>query len=55
MEESYVDKCIWVEGQDAPTTLSYGGQEVESSLIGTVIDDMKIQNCGWVLSCYWTH
>ncbi|CAN0194941.1 unnamed protein product, partial [Hapterophycus canaliculatus] len=46
VEESFIDKCIWVEGQEAPTTLTYGGQEVESSLIGTVIDDMKIQNCG---------
>eukprot|EP00752_Nemacystus_decipiens_P009246 g8259.t1 len=45
-EDSFVDKCIWVEGQDKPTTLTYGGREVESSLIGTVIEDMRIQNCG---------
>ncbi|CAM9262723.1 unnamed protein product [Pylaiella littoralis] len=45
-EESYVDKCIWVEGQDEPTMVPHSGREVESSLIGTVIEDMKIQNCG---------
>eukprot|EP00903_Cladosiphon_okamuranus_P016219 g14966.t1 len=45
-EDSFVDKCIWVEGQDAPTTVMYRGQEVKTSLIGTVIEDMKIQNCG---------
>lgn len=47
-EDSFVDKCIWVEGQDKPTTVMYGGREVESSLIGTVIEDMRIQNCGCV-------
>lgn len=47
-EDSFVDKCIWVEGQDKPTTVGYLGREVETSLIGTVIEDMKIQNCGCV-------
>ncbi|CAN0559810.1 unnamed protein product, partial [Ectocarpus sp. 12 AP-2014] len=46
VEESYIDKCIFVEGQAAPTMLTHQGQEVESALIGTVIDGLKIQNCG---------
>ncbi|CAN0362777.1 unnamed protein product [Scytosiphon promiscuus] len=45
-EESFIDKCIWVEGQDDPKDVQYGGRTVKSSLIGTVIEDMKIQNCG---------
>ncbi|CAM9261415.1 unnamed protein product [Pylaiella littoralis] len=45
-EASFVDKCIWVEGQDKPTMVPHNGREVETSLIGTVIDSMKIENCG---------
>ena len=51
-EESFVDKCIWVEGQDKPTMVAYRGSEVETSLIGTVIEDMRIQNCGYVESTH---
>ncbi|CAM9959372.1 unnamed protein product, partial [Hapterophycus canaliculatus] len=38
--------CIWVEGQDKPTIVEYAGRTVKTSLVGTVIEDMKIQNCG---------
>lgn len=48
-EASYVDKCIWIEGPDEPTMVTHGGTEVKTSLIGTVIEDMKIHNCGYVL------
>ncbi|CAM9604888.1 unnamed protein product, partial [Ectocarpus fasciculatus] len=45
-EESFVDKCIFVEGQAAPEDVEYDGRTVETALIGTVIDNTKIQNCG---------
>ncbi|CBN76927.1 FirrV-1-B30 precursor [Ectocarpus siliculosus] len=45
-EDSFVDKCIFVEGQAAPEDVEYDGRTVETALIGTVIDSMKIQNCG---------
>ena len=47
-EEDYVDKCIWVEGQDAPTDLPIAGTTVKSSLIGFHVSDMYIHNCGYV-------
>lgn len=47
-EDSFVGKCIFVEGQDTPTSVMYSGREVETSLLGTVIEDMKITNCGCV-------
>lgn len=46
-EESFVDKCIWVEGQDKPEFVAYRGKAVETSLIGVVVEDMKIKNCGY--------
>ncbi|CAM9145891.1 unnamed protein product, partial [Laminaria digitata] len=45
-EEDYVDKCIFVEGQDAPTDLPIDGTTVLSSLIGFHVSDMHIHNCG---------
>ncbi|CAN0109758.1 unnamed protein product, partial [Sphacelaria rigidula] len=45
-EESYVDKCIWIEGKEKPTTVAYHGSEVETSLIGFHMEDMTIMNCG---------
>ena len=47
-EEDYVDKCVFVEGQDAPTDLPIAGTTVESSLIGFHVSDMYIHNCGYV-------
>ena len=47
-EEDYVDKCVFVEGQDAPTDLLIAGTTVESSLIGFHVSDMYIHNCGYV-------
>lgn len=47
-EESFVDKCIWVEGKDKPKQDSYRGSKVKTSLIGTVVEDMRIQNCGYI-------
>ena len=46
-EEDYVDKCIWIEGQDAPTDLPIAGTTVKSSLIGFRVSDMYIHNCGY--------
>ncbi|CAM9741543.1 unnamed protein product, partial [Sphacelaria rigidula] len=46
IEESFVDKCIWVEGLDKPTTVEYRGKSVETSLIGFSMYDMHIRNCG---------
>ena len=43
-----MDKCIWVEGKDKPKEVSYRGGKVKTSLIGTVVEDMRIQNCGYV-------
>lgn len=43
-DDSFVDKCIFVAGQHEPTTIMYRGREVKTSLIGTVIEDMKITN-----------
>ena len=48
-EEDYVDKCIFVEGQDAPTDLPIGGTTVKSSLIGFHVTEMHIHNCGYVV------
>lgn len=45
-EESFVDKCIWVEGLGEPTTQAYRGSTVETSLIGFVMDGMTVMNCG---------
>ncbi|CAN0397052.1 unnamed protein product, partial [Scytosiphon promiscuus] len=45
-EEDYVDKCIFVEGQDAPTDLPIAGTTVKSSLIGFHVMNMHIHNCG---------
>ncbi|CAM9277288.1 unnamed protein product, partial [Laminaria digitata] len=45
MEEDYVDKCIFVEGQDAPSQLPIDGTTVVSSLIGFHVSDMYIHNC----------
>lgn len=47
-EESFVDKCIWIEGKEEPTTVAFGGSEVETSLIGFHMEDMTIRNCGCV-------
>lgn len=47
-EEDYVDKCIFVEGQDAPTDLPIDGTTVKSSLIGFHVTEMHIHNCGYV-------
>eukprot|EP00904_Undaria_pinnatifida_P005828 jgi/Undpi1/2375/HiC_scaffold_13.g05757.m1 len=44
--DDYVDKCIWVEGQDAPTQLPIAGTTVLSSLTGFHVSDMHIHNCG---------
>ena len=46
-EEDYVDKCIFVEGQDAPTDLPIAGTTVKSSLIGFHVSNMYIHNCGY--------
>lgn len=43
-----MDKCIFVEGQDAPTDLPIDGTTVKSSLIGFHVSDMHIHNCGYV-------
>eukprot|EP00904_Undaria_pinnatifida_P005826 jgi/Undpi1/2373/HiC_scaffold_13.g05756.m3 len=45
-EEDYVDKCIFVEGQEAPTDVAFGGETVKSSLIGFHVSGMHIHNCG---------
>lgn len=52
VEEDYVDKCIWVEGQDAPTDLPIDGTTVKSSLIGFHVSDMYIHNCGYAFFCF---
>lgn len=44
--DSYVGKCVYVQGQENATTMSYGGEDVESSLVGFVMENMFIKNCG---------
>lgn len=48
-EEDYVDKCIFVEGQEAPTDVAFGGETIKSSLIGFHVSGMHIHNCGQVV------
>jgi len=43
-----VDKCIWVESLERAKDVAYAGATVKSAIIGTVIEDMKIHNCGYV-------
>ena len=49
-EDDFVDKCIWVESLEPAKMVTYAGKEVETAIIGTVIEDMKIHNCGYVLT-----
>ena len=46
--ESYVDKCIWVESLSEARDVAYHGEKVKSAIMGTVIEDMRIRNCGYV-------
>ncbi|CAN0136813.1 unnamed protein product [Pylaiella littoralis] len=46
-EESYVDKCVFVEGNaNETTTVEYNGESVETILIGFVMTGVTIRNCG---------
>lgn len=48
-EESFVDKCIYVEGNANETEIvAYEDEEVETILIGFRMEEMHIMNCGYV-------
>ncbi|CAM9422984.1 unnamed protein product, partial [Sphacelaria rigidula] len=44
--DSYIDKCVFVQGSDDPISLEYEGETVESSLIGFIMNGLTISNCG---------
>lgn len=53
VEESYSDKCVYVEGNENKTTIvQYEGENVETILIGFHMEDMHILNCGYVAVCF---
>lgn len=48
-EESFVDKCIFVEGNANETDIvTYEGEDVETILIGFRMEEMHVLNCGYV-------